>query len=126
MFRKQAEQDEINPCKQNAKSKGREFDSVYMMLKDAHGKNDEERRKLYVGMTRAKNNLFIHVNTDLFAKYVLPDVIHVADSNDYSEPSEIVLQTTHRDVVLDYFKNKKRTHIRFEKRNSIKDRRCLS
>lgn len=89
------------------KSKGREFDSVYMMLKDAHGKNDEERRKLYVGMTRAKSNLFIHANTDLFAKYVLPDVIHVADSNDYSEPSEIVLQTTHRDVVLDYFKNKK-------------------
>ena len=77
------------------------------MLKDAHGKNDEERRKLYVGMTRAKSNLFIHANTDLFAKYVLPDVIHVADSNDYSEPSEIVLQTTHRDVVLDYFKNKK-------------------
>ena len=89
------------------KSKGREFDSVYMMLKDAHGKNDEERRKLYVGMTRAKSNLFIHTNTDLFAKYVLPDVIHVADSSDYSEPSEIVLQTTHRDVVLDYFKNKK-------------------
>ena len=89
------------------KSKGREFDSIYMMLKDAHGKNDEERRKLYVGMTRAKSNLFIHANTDLFAKYVLPDVIHVADSNDYSEPSEIVLQTTHRDVVLDYFKNKK-------------------
>lgn len=89
------------------KSKGREFDSVYMMLKDAHGKNDEERRKLYVGMTRAKSNLFIHVNTDLFAKYVLPDVVHVTDSNDYSEPSEIVLQTSHRDVVLDYFKNKK-------------------
>ena len=27
------------------KSKGREFDSVYMMLKDAHGKNDEERHR---------------------------------------------------------------------------------
>lgn len=89
------------------KSKGREFDSVYMMLKDAHGKNDEERRKLYVGMTRAKSNLFIHVNTDLFAKYILPNVIHVTDRNDYSEPSKIVLQTTHRDVVLDYFKHKK-------------------
>jgi ATP-dependent DNA helicase RecQ len=78
-----------------------------MMLKDDHGKNDEERRKLYVGMTRAKNNLFIHANTDLFTKYVLPDVVHVVDSNDYNEPSEIVLQTTHRDVVLDYFKRKK-------------------
>ena len=89
------------------KSKGREFDSVYMMLKDAYGKNDEERRKLYVGMTRAKSNLFIHTNTDLFERYVLPYVIHVVDRNDYSEPSEIVLQTNHRDVVLDYFKNKK-------------------
>ena len=89
------------------KSKGREFDSVYMMLKDAYGKNDEERRKLYVGMTRAKSNLFIHTNTDLFERYVLPYVIHVVDNNDYSEPSEIVLQTNHRDVVLDYFKSKK-------------------
>ena len=102
------------------KSKGREFDSVYMMLKDAYGKNDEERRKLYVGMTRAKSNLFIHTNTDLFERYVLPYVIHVADNNDYSEPSEIVLQTNHRDVVLDYFKSKKELIFNLRSGTSLK------
>ena len=89
------------------KSKGREFDNVYMMLKDSFGATDEERRKLYVGMTRAKNNLYIHTNTDLFDKYNIEKVVHDLDEKMYDEPSEIVLQTTHKDVVLDYFKNKK-------------------
>jgi ATP-dependent DNA helicase RecQ len=89
------------------KSKGREFDNVYMMLKDSFGTTDEERRKLYVGMTRAKNNLYIHTNTDLFGKYNIEKVVHDLDEKIYDEPSEIVLQTTHKDVVLDYFKNKK-------------------
>ncbi len=48
------------------KSKGREFDSVYMMLKNAYANTDEERRKLYVGMTRAKSKLHIHTNKDFF------------------------------------------------------------
>lgn len=89
------------------KSKGREFDHVYMMLKNSVGKTDAERRALYVGMTRAKKNLYIHTNTALFDHYVMDGVEHIADSTEYGEPTEIVLQTTHKDVVLDFFKNKK-------------------
>ena len=89
------------------KSKGREFDKVYMMLKNSAGKTDAERRALYVGMTRAKSNLYIHTNTILFDKYRIDGVEHVVDGAEYDEPSEIMLQTTHKDVVLDFFKNKK-------------------
>ena len=89
------------------KSKGREFDNVYMMLKNSAGKTDAERRALYVGMTRAKSNLYIHTNTTLFDKYRINGVEHVVDGAEYGEPTEIMLQTTHKDVVLDFFKNKK-------------------
>ena len=89
------------------KSKGREFDSVYMMLKNSNGKTDEERRAMYVGMTRAKNNLYIHTNTELFDKYYMDGVEHLHDDKRYDEPTEVMLQTTHKDVVLDFFKDKK-------------------
>ena len=89
------------------KSKGREFDSVYMLLKNSAGKTDAERRALYVGMTRAKHNLFIRTNTALFDKYRINCVEHKIDATLYEEPTEIMLQTTHKDVVLDFFKNKK-------------------
>lgn len=89
------------------KSKGREFDNVYMMLKNSSGKTDEERRALYVGMTRAKSNLYIHTNTTLFDDYYISGVEHIVDQTVYGEPTEILLQTTHKDVVLDFFKGKK-------------------
>ena len=89
------------------KAKGREFDSVYMMLRNSHANTDEARRKLYVGMTRAKYRLHIHTNTDIFDRYRESGVQYWQDDARYDEPSEIMLQTTHRDVVLDFFKNKK-------------------
>lgn len=89
------------------KAKGREFDNVYMMLKNVNAKKDEDRRALYVGMTRAKRNLYIHTNTQLFDIYHIDGISHVEDSKEYDEPKEVMLQTTHRDVVLDFFKGKK-------------------
>ena len=90
------------------KSKGREFDHVFMMLKNAAGRTDEERRVLYVGMTRAKSSLYIHTNTALFDPCHLPGIEHITDAAAYEEPSEIMLQTTHRDVVLDFFKGRQK------------------
>ena len=40
--------------------------SVYLLLDRVPVENDADRRKLYVGMTRAKENLYIHCNTDIF------------------------------------------------------------
>lgn len=89
------------------KSKGREFDVVYMLLNGELAVSDEDKRKIYVGLTRAKNELYIHCNTALFSSCNLPGVNHIDDNAIYGEPTEISLQMTHRDVVLDFFKGKK-------------------
>ena len=101
------------------KAKGREFDNVYMMLKNEYILNDESRRKIYVGMTRAKNELHIHLNTNIFKDYKGYGVTY-NDSNWYDEPTEIMLQTTHKDVVLDYFKNKKEIILSLQSGMSLK------
>ncbi len=89
------------------KAKGREFDSVYMLLSNIIPKEDATRRQLYVGMTRAKENLYIHCNTGIFDRYQFSGLEKLTDETQYAVPVEITLQLTHKDVVLDYFKNKK-------------------
>lgn len=89
------------------KSKGREFDTVYMMLDQVLVYRDEDRRKLYVALTRAKEALYIHYNNNLFDSLNTPGIEKISDSHSYLEPHEIALQLTHRDVVLDFFKDKK-------------------
>ena len=91
------------------KSKGREFDTVYMLLNDVSCVNDEEKRKIYVGLTRAKEELYIHCNNNLFEN-ISADIVY--DEKVYDEPSEILLQLSYRDVVLDFFKDKKDTIIK--------------
>ena len=88
------------------KSKGREFDTVYMMINGSLAKTDEERRKIYVGITRAKGALYIHCNTNVFDNQVFPEVVHIIDNKIYHEPKEICLQLTLKDVFLDFFKEK--------------------
>lgn len=89
------------------KAKGREFDSVYLLLNNVILKDDETKRKVYVALTRAKKELYIHCNNNAFAQFSLDGVEYLHDDTLYPEPAEIVLQLTHRDVVLDFFKNKK-------------------
>ena len=84
------------------KAKGREFDDVYMLIVDGHYKDDKLFRQLYVGMTRAKNRLFVHTNSDLFTR--LPVDCNNVNSNHFSMPEEIVLQLSYKDVFLDFFK----------------------
>ena len=85
------------------KAKGREFDDVYMLLSDNPYKDEALFRQYYVGITRAKNRLFIHTNSDLFSR--LPSNIQNNDTKQYPMPEEIVLQLSHKDVFLDFFKN---------------------
>ena len=89
------------------KSKGREFDSVYMLLDNVSANTDEERRKLYVGMTRAKSGLYIHCNNGIFDGFEIPNCQKIFDENIYSVPNEITVQLTHHDVNLGFFKGKK-------------------
>ncbi len=86
------------------KAKGREFDHVYMMLDNYDFSSDERLRVAYVGMTRARKTLHIHTDTDYFDRFNLPGISIQIDRNNYGEPEEILLQLTHRDVYLGYFK----------------------
>ena len=88
------------------KAKGREYDNVYISLKGLGGISDTERRTVYVGMTRAKDNLSVHFdNTGIFTDDFFRRMI-VLDNVVYGAPSEVLLQLTHRDVVLDVFKDR--------------------
>ena len=84
------------------KAKGREFDDVYMLIADRPYKDEKLFRQLYVGMTRAKNRLFVHTNGDLFTR--LPADSHRKDLKQYPMPEEVVLQLSHKDVNLSFFK----------------------
>lgn len=84
------------------KAKGREFDDVYMLVADSPYKDERLFRQLYVGMTRAKNRLFVHTNGDLFTRIQADQVI--VDNKQYPMPEEVVLQLSHKDVFLDFFK----------------------
>lgn len=88
------------------KAKGREFDDVYMLVAGNYQEGDDLMRRYYVGMTRAKNRLFIHTNGDWFNN-LGADCFSV-DSKQYPMPREIVLQLSHKDVYLGFFPSIKR------------------
>ena len=89
------------------KAKGREFDTVFLLC----GRRQHETnpavvlRQLYVAITRAKQNLYIHCVGDLFAHMGIAR--YTFDSAQYPLPDTITIQLTHRDLFLDYFKDKK-------------------
>ena len=87
------------------KAKGREFDDVYMLVSDGYIKDSHLMRRYYVGITRAKNRLFIHTNGDYF-NHLSTDRYFI-DQQQYDMPEEIVLQLSHKDVYLDFFKERK-------------------
>ncbi len=91
------------------KTKGREFDRVYLLLNGFHAQQDAELRKLYVALTRTRNELYVHYcNTPLIDRITGSYISHVVDNRRYNEPDEIALQLTHKDVWLDHFKAYKR------------------
>lgn len=89
------------------KSKGREFNTVYMLLDNVPCITNEDKRKIYVGLTRAKNELYVHYNNFIFDDFNIDGVENIFDNKIYAEPNEIMIQLYHKDIFLDFFKNKK-------------------
>ncbi len=88
------------------KAKGREFDYVFMYLNSFSINYDEEKRKLYVGFTRAKKHLCIHyksVELDFLKKSVTN---FLEDETEYESPEQLIVALTHKDVNLAFFKDK--------------------
>lgn len=77
------------------KAKGREFDTVHLLLGGIHEMDADMLRAIYVGITRAKHNLYIY--NDISFLTSLP---------------RIVLSLSMRDVWLDYFRDKKTEVLR--------------
>ena len=72
------------------KSKGREFDDVYMLVSNNRDRNDDLFRQYYVGITRAKQRLFTHTDGNLFDN--LPAARNSLSIAQYDAPEEIALQ----------------------------------
>ena len=81
------------------KAKGREFDRVYMMVKDVRIDSEQGRRVLYVGFTRAKELLYVFHCCPFLDEYAPERLI---DDSRYPEPTEIICQFGHKDLYLDY------------------------
>jgi ATP-dependent DNA helicase RecQ len=88
------------------KAKGKEFDNVFLMLENVNTATDEEKRLLYVAMTRAKQNLTIHSNAGYFDEFSVENLDRTEDWELYQPPNEIAMHPSHGDVWLDYFINK--------------------
>ncbi len=88
------------------KAKGKEFDNVFLILENFNPATDEARRQLYVAMTRAKQNLTIHINSNYLDNLKAENLERVDDKEIYLPPNEMVMHLTFKDVWLDYFINK--------------------
>ncbi len=88
------------------KAKGKEFDNIFLMLEDFYPDTDEEKRLLYVAMTRAKKNLVIHLNSGFLGSLSAENMERISDSNTWQPPPEIAMHLGFRDVWLDYFISK--------------------
>jgi ATP-dependent DNA helicase RecQ len=89
------------------KAKGKEFDNVFLMLDEKlNPTTDDVKRQLYVAMTRAKNNLTIHLNSSFLDNLSAENMERIEDRETYLPPNELVMQLTHKDIWLDYLINK--------------------
>ena len=70
------------------KAKGREFDNVYLLSSIPDGRDINDMRAYYVGLTRAKRNLYLVINPP-------------------TEYSSISIALNMHDVILDFFKGRK-------------------
>ena len=82
------------------KAKGREFDTVYLLSPVPNGRDVNDMRSYYVGLTRAKQNLYLVTNPP-------------------TEYSSISIALDMHDVWLDYFKGRKDVVLRLRSGDSL-------
>ncbi|MEP6646015.1 MAG: RecQ family ATP-dependent DNA helicase [Saprospiraceae bacterium] len=85
------------------KAKGKEFDNVFLMLENFDAREDKMKRQLYVAMTRAKQNLIIHLNGNYLDKLKTEELERVEDNNTFKPPTGLALHLSHKDIQLGYF-----------------------
>jgi ATP-dependent DNA helicase RecQ len=86
------------------KAKGKEFDNVFLLLDHFSLSTEEKKRVLYVAITRAKDNLYIHTNTVRFPIRGVEGLQYREISQAFPAPDTLILQCTMKDIWLGYFK----------------------
>ncbi len=86
------------------KAKGKEFNNVFIYYDSTEYLEDADLRVLYVGITRAKDNLNIHTNHKIF-NYVdrIENLRIVEYDKEIKEPMRFVYRLGYSDVFLGYF-----------------------
>lgn len=87
------------------KVKGKQFDNVFVLLNGLEPSTDENKRLLYVAITRSKTRLDIHYNGNYLQPFASKDVNHYNDEKHYPEPAQLAFILTHKDVILGHFKS---------------------
>ncbi|MCT4646998.1 MAG: RecQ family ATP-dependent DNA helicase [Carboxylicivirga sp.] len=85
------------------KAKGKEFDNVFLMLNGFNPDSDAKKRDLYVAMTRAKQNLTIHLNGNYLDDIACQNLERINNNSQYEPSNLLVIQLSHKDIWLDYF-----------------------
>jgi ATP-dependent DNA helicase RecQ len=85
------------------KAKGKEFDNVILLLENFDARTDEKKRQLYVAMTRAKQNLTIHLNGNYLDYIKTEGLERIENNKTFKPPNDLVLHLSHRDLYLGYF-----------------------
>ncbi|MFD2146727.1 3'-5' exonuclease [Mucilaginibacter antarcticus] len=88
------------------KSKGREFDNLYLMLDGLQDTlTEQQKRELYVAITRAKNNLTVHLTSRHF-DHIHTTNMHLTNiTGQNPAANQLSMHLTHKDVQLNHFYN---------------------
>ncbi|TMI72597.1 MAG: RecQ family ATP-dependent DNA helicase [Bacteroidetes bacterium] len=85
------------------KAKGKEFDNLYLLLNQFRPNTDEQRRQVYVAITRAKANLHIHYNETFLRAVTAGNLTYQKNNDLYPEPEHLAYSLSHQDINLGYF-----------------------
>jgi ATP-dependent DNA helicase RecQ len=109
------------------KAKGREFDHVFILLDNFDLSTDEKKRLVYVAMTRAKQNLTIHLNAPFLDDLPVQGMARIDNHEQQFPPDQLVMQLGHKDIWLDYFRGRQReiSHLKSGDGLIVRDNRCL-
>jgi ATP-dependent DNA helicase RecQ len=110
------------------KAKGREFDNVFIMLENFNPTTDADKRLLYVAMTRAKQNLTVHINSNYLDNLSAENIERYDDTEPYQPIHELAMSLTYKDVWLDYFINRQHLVSQLTSGDSlmIKNNECVT
>jgi ATP-dependent DNA helicase RecQ len=82
------------------KSKGKEFDHVYLLLENYQYADNESKRVLYVGCTRAKKSLQIHCNSNFFDEFKTDKLQRVTFKGSTTQPKYFEIILNHKEINL--------------------------